>query len=420
MPPDARSRVVLRRSLRAARGRVADPARDRQHYADVAKRSYGTGALFEKGDHWYGQWRVGGRLVKRKLGPLRGPGTRRGLTKAQAERELRRAIDEVRVATPAERVNLEEAGRRYLQHLEVVRERKRSTVQDYEIMLRRHLVPYFGDRALDRVNSDDVTAYVQGKRRAGLARQTTINQVNFLHGVCAYALRRGWINANPVVGVERPRAPNRDPDIRFLSIEELEALLRAVPDDGLGRMEGALYLSAAMTGLRQGELVALRWQDVDWGAGVVRVRRSFSRGEFGTPKSRRSSRAVPLADRVAAELERHFQRSAFQTDADLVFAHPETGRPYDASRLRKRFKGAVAAAGIRDVRFHDLRHTFGTRMAAGGAPLRALMEWMGHRDLATTLVYADYAPDPAQGASFAKLAFGEAGSTASLPVSTDV
>ena len=112
---------------------------------------------------------------------------------------------------------------------------------------------------------------------------------------------------------------------------------------------------------------------------------------------------MPLADRVAAELERHFQRSAFQADTDLVFAHPHTGNPYDASRLRKRYKRAVTAAGIRDVRFHDLRHTFGTRMAASGAPLRALMEWMGHRDLATTLVYADYAPDPAQGASFARI-----------------
>lgn len=170
-------------------------------------------------------------------------------------------------------------------------------------------------------------------------------------------------------------------------------------------MERALYLTAAMTGLRQGELVALRWQDVDWSAGVVRVRRSFSRGQLGTPKSRRSSRSVPLADRVAAELERLFQRSVFQGDADLVFGHPRTGSPYDASRLRKRFKRAIVIAGIRDVRFHDLRHTFGTRMAASGAPLRALMEWMGHRDLATTLVYADYAPDPAHGAAFARLAF---------------
>jgi integrase len=116
---------------------------------------------------------------------------------------------------------------------------------------------------------------------------------------------------------------------------------------------------------------------------------------------------------VAAELEHHFQRSAFQGDDDLVFCHPQTGGPYDASRLRKRFRKAVETAKVREVRFHDLRHTFGTQMAANGTPLRSLMEWMGHRDFATTLVYADYAPDPAQGAAFVQRAFGSPVSVAS-------
>ena len=95
-----------------------------------------------------------------------------------------------------------------------------------------------------------------------------------------------------------------------------------------------------MAGLRQGELIALRWQDIDWTAGVIRVRRTYTRGQFGTPKSKRSSRAVPMADRLAGELERHFQRSNYQAEDDLVFCHPDTGHPYDASRSRKRFKAA--------------------------------------------------------------------------------
>jgi integrase len=161
-----------------------------------------------------------------------------------------------------------------------------------------------------------------------------------------------------------------------------------------------------MAGLRQGELIALRWQDVDWVAGVIRVRRSFTRGQFGTPKSRRASRAVPMADRLAGELERHFQHSHYQADDDLVFAHPETGGPYDPSKMRKRFKDAVKAAGLRPVRIHDLRHSYGTAMAAAGAPLRALQEWMGHKDYKTTAVYADFAPDPSQGAKWAEAAFG--------------
>lgn len=382
-----KARVVDRGVAMAGAAKIGEDAH-------VPRRSYGSGSLIERGDAWYGQWRVGGRLVKRKLGQRREPGTRRGLTKAQAEAALRQAIGEHRPSAPKERIGLEEAGARYVRHLETVRYRKRSTIQDYEIMLRRHLVPFFGDKPLERVGAGDVESYVQAKLRCGLARQTVVNQLNFLHGVFAHASKRGWTTDNPVADVERPPAGRRDPDIRFLRTDEVEALLRAVPDDVLGEVERALYLTAAMAGLRQGELVALRWADVDWAAGVVRVRRSFTRGEFGAPKSRRSSRAVPMADRVAAELERHFQRSAFQADLDLVFCHPETGRPYDASRLRKRFARAVTAAGVRPVRFHDLRHTFGTQMAASGAPLRSLMGWMGHRDIATTLVYADYAPQP--------------------------
>ena len=114
---------------------------------------------------------------------------------------------------------------------------------------------------------------------------------------------------------------------------------------------------------------------------------------------------VPLADRVAGELERHFQASAFQADDDLVFAHPFTGGALDPSKILTRFKVALAAAGVRKVRFHDLRHTFGTRTAAAGVPLRTLQEWMGHRDYKTTLVYADYQPDDRREAELVERAF---------------
>lgn len=122
------------------------------------------------------------------------------------------------------------------------------------------------------------------------------------------------------------------------------------------------------------------------------MRRNFVRGEFGTPKSKRSTRSVPLADVLGGELDRLHQSSPFQADDDLVFAHPHTGKPIDRSKLLKRFKAALKRGGVREVRFHDLRHTFGTRMAAEGVPMRTLQEWLGHRDFKTTLIYADYAP----------------------------
>jgi integrase len=119
-----------------------------------------------------------------------------------------------------------------------------------------------------------------------------------------------------------------------------------------------------------------------------------------------------MADRLGGELDRHFQRSLYKGDDHLVFCHPHTGDPYDASQIRKRFYAAMDAAGLGHrcgreggITFHSLRHTFGTRMAAAGVPMRTLQEWMGHRNLATTEIYADYAPDPAYGAAFAERAF---------------
>ncbi len=127
------------------------------------------------------------------------------------------------------------------------------------------------------------------------------------------------------------------------------------------------------------------------------MRQNYVRGHWGTPKSRRGSRSVPLADRVAGELERHFQRSPFQGDDDLVFPHPHTGNVLDHSDLGRRYKKALRKAKVREVRFNDLRHTFGTRVAASGVPVRTLQEWMGHRDFKTTLIYADYSPSAHEG-----------------------
>ena len=362
------------------------------------KRAYGTGSLqLRKDSHgretYYGRFYAHGHQVKRKLGPRRLPGEKIGLTKSGAERALQKLVDEqLRLVPQAERVDLETAGARYLVHLEQVMKRKPSTIQDYGIMLRRHLVPFFAGRSIDRIDTQLVSDYLVAKQRDGLSSKTVGNQLTFLHGVFRHAMKKGWAHANPVAAVDRPRDTEADADIRFLTHEEVEALLRCVTDEEFAVVDYPLYLVAVTCGLRQGELVALRWRDVDWVASVIRVRVNYTRGSWGTPKSRRSSRAVPMTTRIATELERLFQRSARQGEDDLVFGHPLLGSVLDASKLRKRFKTAIATASVRPVRFHDLRHTFGTQAAAAGVPLRTLQEWMGHRDYKTTLIYADYAP----------------------------
>lgn len=230
--------------------------------------------------------------------------------------------------------------------------------------------------------------------------------MSVLHGIFAFALEKKYVKSNIVGSVKRPEA-STDPEVRFLNLAELEALHRTPPDTPLGNVDRTLYLVGANTGLRQGELLGLRWRNVDWMARRVRVVRNFVRGEHGSPKSGKG-RSVPMSETVARELERHFKRSRFNGDDDFVFCHPETGKELERSRLLKRFKAAVLKADIGEfedrkrksgdierfplTRFHDLRHTFGTTCAAAGIPLRTLQEWMGHVDIKTTMIYAHYAP----------------------------
>jgi integrase len=157
------------------------------------------------------------------------------------------------------------------------------------------------------------------------------------------------------------------------------------------QQDATIFLTAAFTGLRRGELIALRWRDVDFANSLIRVRSSFAGGLFTTPKSGRL-RSVSLSTQVAAALARLAERGWSTGDDDLVFVG-ELGGYVDGSALRRRYVDALAAGGQRPLRFHDLRHTFGTRMIAKADILR-VKEWMGHADVQTTMRYLHYVPRP--------------------------
>lgn len=402
------------------------------------RRAYGSGSIWREErtcfDVWVGQVRVGpeaGGSVQRQrvLGRVRIPGTNAGMTRQMAERALRELRTEVEaeVATkdavpPRATTTVAEAGKRHCRQLETVKRRRAQTVQDYRIILRLHLEPFFNDRPLDTITVQDVEAFIEHQIDVReLAHSTVANQVNLLHAIFKSAMKAGLAPANPVAAADKPQPGGTDSDIRYLSLEELEALIRAVAGDDVGPTDAVLFRTAAMTGLRQGELIGLRWRDVDWSAGVIRVRQSYSRGVLGKPKSRRSERAVPMADAVAQGIERHFQESRYTGDDDLVFCHPHTGKYYVASTLLVRFKDALSRAGVRAVRFHDLRHTFATTMASQGVPMRTLQAWMGHADIQTTMIYADYAPDQTNGREWVNAAFSmETTAERLLPAIPDV
>lgn len=384
-----------------------------------SKRRYGSGSLQRRGNSWIGVWRSDGRQIKRTLGRIRLQGSRQGLTEKQAEKRLHEVMASFEPPR-GEAVGFTDVANHHIDRIERLG-RKKATIEDYRSHLRIHFEPAFGNRDIRSIDRRELERFRDRKlkepsRATGkpLARKSVRNLLSILHGVFQHAVREEWLPDNPMKFVEKPEE-EEGRDIKFLTLEELDRLIDAVPDDGLGRLEKVLYEFAAYTGLRQGELMGLRWRDIDWTAWKVRVRMNFVRGEHSTPKSVRGSRSVPLAENIAVKLEAHFQQSRWQEDNHLVFCHPDTGRPYDRSKLLKRFKSAVAAANVGEFEtklrwrgtgknrrqieaevpvftFHGLRHTFGTRMAAAGVPIRTIQEWMGHRDYKTTLIYADYSP----------------------------
>jgi integrase len=180
---------------------------------------------------------------------------------------------------------------------------------DYESTLRVHLVPFFGDRPLSAIDVELVELFIEAKQQEGKAPKSIQNYAGFLGSIFGYAAKRGWCSRNPVALADKPYVP-QSPDVRFLTLDELDAILAAVPETDLGRTDRLVFLAAAMTGMRRGEVVAARWQDVDWQARVIRVRRNFTRGEFGTPKTRRSSRRSP-----ACSTARRRARGALRQDS---------------------------------------------------------------------------------------------------------
>jgi integrase len=378
------------------------------------RRCQGTGSIIIRRnaaghDVYFGQWTPpGGKQLKRRLGFKRSPDHPGGLTRRQAEALLRRLIAETKAtATVGEKLTIAEVGERYVTHLERLG-RKRSTISAVRMTLDVHLAPYFAGRSLAAITHTDVHDLIAVMEGKGLAPKSIHNYVGVLSAVFAFASspRRRWASGNPCRDAELPAVPSST-EIRWLDIDELDALVNAASGE-FQAIDRALFRTAAMTGLRMGELLALRWQDVDWIAARIRVSRSWVMGEYTTPKSRRSVRSVPLADEVGGELERLFKASGEPGEDGLVFANPLSGEPLDKSALRRRYRKALKAAGLdTSHRFHDLRHTFGTQMAAAGMPMRTLQELMGHRDIATTQRYADYAPN-AREAELVAAAFARA------------
>jgi integrase len=346
----------------------------------------------KRGDQWYVKYRLpDGRQVQKRLGPAhtgRGRPPAGYFTRRTAEEALQAILTDARRGTLAGMTttgaSFADAAAEWLRYVEYDRGRRPSTVRDYRNAINGRLLPEFGDEPLEQIDADRIDRW--RARLVGELSPRTVNKLLvIMHGIFKRAARVYGVPSNPVARVDRQ--PQRSSgDFRVLTPAEV----RVLADNAESDQDAALFTVAAFTGLRLGELGALRWRDVDFAKRIVHVRRNQPAGGVeGTPKSGRV-RSVPLIDQAARALGGLSLREHFTEPDDRVFASV-TGGAIDDVRLRRRFYAALDRARLRRLRFHDLRHTFGT-IAVQAFPLSDVKAMMGHADVQTTMVYVHHVP----------------------------
>ena len=264
---------------------------------------------------------------------------------------------------------------------------KRSTLDAYRSVIKNHLVEHFGDYELRHITAEEVQQFVTTKRKAGLSPKTVSNHVVILKEMFKHAVRWGYLRSSPAEHVERPRSSHREMD--FLNPQEVRAFLQASRESYPERY--SLFLTAVMTGMRRGELLAMKWQNVDWNRGQYFVKESLYRQSFQEPKSERSRRSINLSPTVLDVLEAGFDSQAatgLHADPayqDLIFCH-EDGRSLNPDHLsKKELHRVLEAAGLRRIRFHDFRHTYVALLISQGESPKYIQSQLGHASIQVTL-----------------------------------
>lgn len=312
------------------------------------------------------------------------------------------------------KVTVRELAREWLTWLSEVKGAKPSTVQDYWLLLREPGEPYrrgkgqslgrimagLGDQPAMEVTTADISRFLRSLDRAGLTPRNVNKHRQVLAAMFAYGSRSDTYGLpfNPVAGTDK-RRELPPVALDYYEVEEVEALARACeaglqrarkppqdPDEASARQQDDRRDAEAFrllfyTGLRLGELLTLRWEDVDLEDRLLMVRRGLSAGEETLPKGRRH-RYVPLSTPASQTLARLATRDEFTTPDDYVLCN-RLGRRLDPSALRRRYKRGCAAAGLRPVKLHGLRHSAGSLIARTTDPV-FVRDFLGHAKLATT------------------------------------
>lgn len=323
-----------------------------------------------------------------------------GSTKKEAEKKLDIIINQLNNGSYREgrKVKFEVLANAWLEKFAKGRV-KASTFRGYETDVRRHINPFFGQYWIKSVNSEVVQSFLT-VLKSKKSRDTkdcektldlkTINNIRVtLIGICDYAKSIRLIFENPAESVPPYKVEKKE--IAFLNPTQVQLLLKNAVEPWKTVMMVAIF-----TGMRQGELLALQWGDIDWDRNTISVKRAVDfiskkhvppgekRWAFGPPKSKASLRAIILSPRLKDALM-VYRKNAPVSHYDLVFCSSD-GDPVTPDHLVKcEFQPTLVRARLKKVRWHDLRHTFATLLINQGENIKFLQQQMGHASIKTTI-----------------------------------
>jgi len=316
-------------------------------------------------------------------------------TKAEAEALLRKKMSDITKArlTDAQSVDAikprlfdEFIKEEYLPHCKATHTR---TTYKGDVTFWRAVLPIFGRRPLRSITTGDLQRFVDQRahrvvryvadakgKKVGMAAKpaTTNRELMFLSGALREALRRGYVEKNAATGIRQ--LPEHNNKLRWLTPQEEERLLGYAPD-----FLKPIVLTALHTGMRLGEILGLKWADVDFEQKLVRVSQSKNH----------KIRYIPMNRPFVGLMESVPHYTGTEGPSPYVFTNPKTGLRY--IDIGHRFGRVSRKAGLQDVTFHTLRHTFASRLAQAGVPLNTIRELLGHGTMVMTMRYAHLAPN---------------------------
>lgn len=275
--------------------------------------------------------------------------------------------------------------------------RRESTYERYGSLLKKHVFPAIGKRPIDEIKRNEIRNLFLRKKKENLSRSMICLIRDVISGPMGYAVDDELIPGNPVTGILKRLQLERDKRITVepMNDEEVELFLDSCFQ--YKREYWEFFLCAFRTGMRLGELLGLKWGDIDWNRKFIRVERSYKRGKFDKTKTGRVRR-VDISDQLLTGLRQLLTKRKKEAlkagSGELVetIFHRD-GKPMEQNHIRRVFKWVLAKAGIREMRLHDIRHTFASLLLSQGESPVYVKEQLGHSSIQMTVdIYGHLIP----------------------------